>query len=123
MSDAKEGAIEVSRRGDVFVVVVRAEFVGAVVDAFDGMMTQACSTNRAVVHVATNYASLKALKSLVGWVRRFRKAGGDVRFVRATAYFDNLVSLCGVRPLMDFYQTVDEAVESFTTDRRNHEED
>lgn len=98
------------------VVEVDGEFAERTAEEFNGVITGLLDQGR--VRVVLNlrraqWTSLKALKWLVGHVRRFRARNGDLKLAGLNPYFANLLELTGTLTLFDVYVTVDDAVAAF----------
>ena len=59
------------------------------------------------------WTSLKALKWLVGHVKKFRSRDGDLKLAGPNPYLANLLTLTGTQTLFDIHPSVEDAVASF----------
>jgi anti-anti-sigma factor len=70
--------------------------------------------NRVVLDcTGLDYISSAALGALIGFARRARESNGDLKLVRLTPKIYNIVELLGFHKILEIYQDIDEAVQSF----------
>lgn len=108
--------IAVRDSGEAVIVEVEGEFAERVAEEFNGIVGGLLDGGR--VRVVLNlrraqWTSLKALKWLVGHVRRFRARNGDLKLAGLNPYLANLLELTGTLTLFDVYPSVEDAVASY----------
>jgi len=108
--------IAVRESEETVVVEVDGEFAERVADEFNGVIAGLLDDGK--VQVVLNlrraqWTSLKALKWLVGYVKKLRQRNGDLKLTGLTPYFSNLLELTGTLTLFDVYPSVEDAVASF----------
>ncbi len=108
--------IAVRDAGDTVVVEVDGEFAERAAEEFNGVV--GAMLDQGKVRVVLNlrraqWTSLKALKWLVGHVKRFRQRDGDLKLAGPNPYLANLLTLTGTQSLFDIYPSVEDAVASF----------
>ena len=108
--------IAVRESEETVVVEVDGEFAERVAEEFNGVITGLLDNGK--VQVVLNlrraqWTSLKALKWLVGYVKKLRSRNGDLKLTGLTPYFSNLLELTGTLTLFDVYPSVEEAVASY----------
>jgi len=108
--------IAVRESEETVVVEVEGEFAERVADEFNGVIAGLLDDGK--VQVVLNlrraqWTSLKALKWLVGYVKKLRQRNGDLKLTGLTPYFSNLLELTGTLTLFDVYPSVEDAVASF----------
>src|ERR1043166_2153184 len=105
--------IAVRESDETVVVEVDGEFAERVADEFHGVISGLLDDGK--VRVVLNlrraqWTSLKALKWLVGYVKKLRQQDGDLKLAGLTPYFSNLLELTGTLTLFDVYPSVEDAV-------------
>lgn len=108
--------IAVRDTGDTIVVEVDGEFAERAAEEFNGVVGSMLDQGK--VRVVLNlrraqWTSLKALKWLVGHVKRFRSRNGDLKLAGPNPYLANLLTLTGTQSLFDIYPSVEDALASF----------
>ena len=108
--------IVVRESDETVVVEVDGEFAERVADEFHTVISGLLDDGK--VRVVLNlrraqWTSLKALKWLVGYVKKLRQQDGDLKLAGLTPYFANLLELTGTLTLFDVYPSVEDAVASF----------
>ncbi|MBU0677927.1 MAG: STAS domain-containing protein [Verrucomicrobia bacterium] len=72
------------------------------------------SRHRCILDCAgLDYISSAALGALIGFARRARENGGDLKLVKLSPKIYNIVELLGFHKILEIYGEVDQAVEKF----------
>ena len=110
----EENAVITTREmGLLTVMEVEGEFADQVAEEFVKLIDGMFERNR--FHVVLDmtkakWTSLKALKYLVRYVKKFREKDGDIKLAGINPYLSNLLNLTGTTVLFDVYRTVEMAV-------------
>lgn len=60
-----------------------------------------------------DYISSAALGALIGFARRAREAGGDLKLVKLSPKIFNVVELLGFHKILEIHTSIDDAVNKF----------
>lgn len=60
-----------------------------------------------------DYISSAALGALIGFARRSREAGGDLKLVKLSPKIYNIVELLGFHKILEIHTSIEEAVNKF----------
>lgn len=60
-----------------------------------------------------DYISSAALGALIGFARRAREAGGDLKLVKLSPKIFNIVELLGFHKILEIHTSIDDAVNKF----------
>ena len=60
-----------------------------------------------------DYISSAALGALIGFARRSREAGGDLKLVKLSPKIYNIVELLGFHKILEIQPTIEEAINKF----------
>lgn len=61
-----------------------------------------------------DYISSAALGALIGFARRSRESGGDLKLVRLSPKIYNIVELLGFHKILEIHNDLDDAVQKFS---------
>ena len=108
--------IAVRESEETVVVEVDGEFAERVAEEFNTVISSLLDSGK--VHLVINlrraqWTSLKALKWLVGYVKKLRQRNGDMKLAGLNPYLSNLLELTGTLTLFDVYPSVEDAVASY----------
>ncbi|HIE10119.1 MAG TPA: anti-sigma factor antagonist [Kiritimatiellae bacterium] len=74
------------------------------------------SRNNVILDCAgLDYISSASLGALIGFARRARENGGDLKLVKLSPKIYNIVELLGFHKILEIYPDLERAVRSFTT--------
>ncbi len=70
--------------------------------------------NRVILNCAAlDYISSAALGALIGFARRARESGGDLKLVRLSPKIFNIVELLGFHKILEIFPDMDKALDKF----------
>ncbi len=108
--------IAVSENNDTVVLELQGELSDTTLDEFNSLIGSLIEKRHVQVVLSlkrAGWTSLKALKWLVGNLRKLRQRDGDMKLAGLNPYWTNILELTETHRLFDVYSSVDEALASF----------
>ena len=108
--------IAVCENDGAVVLEVQGDFSEPAMDEFNRVMTPILDRRKVQVVLSlrrASWISLKALKWLVGNLKKIRARDGDMKLAGLNPYWTSLLELTGTHHLFDVYPSVEDAIASY----------